>query len=88
MWDAEVYPLSLLIAVFSGVWPYLKIIMMLVSETVRPAQLTNTPCPTDKNTPRDRDWTECWGRWADEGELGPLVASTEEMLLPAMGPRC
>ena len=54
MWDAEVYPLSLLIAVFSGVWPYLKIIMMLVSETVRPAQLTNTPRPTDSTQTRPR----------------------------------
>eukprot|EP01047_Picozoa_sp_COSAG01_P027572 COSAG01_NODE_1824_length_9141_cov_10.234461_2_plen_194_part_00 len=56
--------------------------------TDKHAQLTSTPRPTDKNDSRDRDWTECWGRWADEGELGPLVASTEEMLLPAMGPRC
>ena len=31
MWDAEVYPLALLIAVFSGAWPYLKIVLMLLS---------------------------------------------------------
>jgi hypothetical protein len=29
MWDAKVYPLALLIAVFSGAWPYLKILMLL-----------------------------------------------------------
>ena len=29
MWDAGVYPLSLLIAVFSGAWPYIKLFAML-----------------------------------------------------------
>ena len=29
MWNAKVYPLSLLIAGFSGAWPYLKILLML-----------------------------------------------------------
>jgi len=29
MWDAGVYPLSILIAVFSGAWPYMKLVMML-----------------------------------------------------------
>ncbi|KNC46631.1 uncharacterized protein AMSG_03068 [Thecamonas trahens ATCC 50062] len=29
MWEAGVYPLALLIAVFSGAWPYLKLLMML-----------------------------------------------------------
>ncbi len=31
MWKAGVYPLSFLIAFFSGIWPYLKLIMMLIS---------------------------------------------------------
>ena len=30
MWEAGVYPLSLLIAVFSGAWPYMKLLLMLV----------------------------------------------------------
>jgi hypothetical protein len=30
MWQAEVYPLAILIAVFSGGWPYLKLLLMLV----------------------------------------------------------
>ncbi|KAL6068024.1 LBP/BPI/CETP family, carboxy-terminal domain protein [Balamuthia mandrillaris] len=30
MWAAGVYPLSLLIAVFSGAWPYLKLLIILV----------------------------------------------------------
>lgn len=29
MWEAGVYPLSLLIAVFSGAWPYAKLLLML-----------------------------------------------------------
>eukprot|EP01111_Echinosteliopsis_oligospora_P007505 TRINITY_DN2268_c0_g1_i1.p1 TRINITY_DN2268_c0_g1~~TRINITY_DN2268_c0_g1_i1.p1 ORF type:complete len:1347 (-),score=287.19 TRINITY_DN2268_c0_g1_i1:129-4169(-) len=28
MWHAKVYPLSILICVFSGVWPYVKLLMM------------------------------------------------------------
>jgi len=30
MWEAKVYPLSIIIALFSGAWPYIKLIMMLV----------------------------------------------------------
>lgn len=30
MWDAGVYPLSILIACFSGIWPYVKLILMLL----------------------------------------------------------
>lgn len=29
MWQAKVYPLAILIAAFSGAWPYLKLLMML-----------------------------------------------------------
>ena len=31
MWKAGVYPLAILIAVFSGAWPYIKLVTMLVS---------------------------------------------------------
>lgn len=31
MWDAGVYPLSILIAFFSGAWPYIKLASMLVA---------------------------------------------------------
>eukprot|EP01137_Pigoraptor_chileana_P010360 Opistho-2@59848 len=34
MWVAEVYALSLLIAVFSGAWPYLKLMMLLLTWTL------------------------------------------------------
>lgn len=30
MWDAKVYPLSILIALFSGIWPYTKLILMFL----------------------------------------------------------
>jgi uncharacterized paraquat-inducible protein A len=30
MWNAGVYPLSILIAVFSGSWPYIKLVIMLI----------------------------------------------------------
>jgi len=30
MWKAGVYPLSLFIAIFSGAWPYTKLIMMMI----------------------------------------------------------
>ena len=38
MWEAKVYPLSVLILVFSGVWPYVKLLCMLLAWTV-PAAL-------------------------------------------------
>jgi len=31
---------------------------------------------------------ECWGRWAEEGEVGPLVPSVAQTMLPAMGAGC
>jgi Paraquat-inducible protein A len=31
MWRAHVYPLAILIALFSGTWPYLKLVLMLLS---------------------------------------------------------
>ena len=40
MWKAKVYPLSILIAFFSGIWPYLKLIMMLIS-FITPSSLIN-----------------------------------------------
>lgn len=30
MWNAHVYPLSAMIATFSGAWPYMKLVMMLI----------------------------------------------------------
>lgn len=41
MWDAGVWPLSLLIGVTSGVWPYIKLIAMLACWTLPPKILSN-----------------------------------------------
>jgi hypothetical protein len=38
MWQAGVYPLSIMIALFSGGWPYLKVLLMLFA-WVSPTQL-------------------------------------------------
>ena len=40
MWEAEVYPLSIIIALFSGIWPYLKLVLMFIS-FVMPTSLFN-----------------------------------------------
>eukprot|EP00727_Mastigamoeba_balamuthi_P005558 m51a1_g1621 putative 7-dehydrocholesterol reductase (1557) ;mRNA; r:231026-240684 len=40
MWTAGVYPISLLVAVFSGLWPYIKLVAMLVCWCIPPALLT------------------------------------------------
>ena len=40
MWKAKVYPLSILIAFFSGIWPYLKLILMLIS-FITPSSIIN-----------------------------------------------
>ena len=31
MWKAGVYPLSIIVALFSGIWPYTKLVLMLIS---------------------------------------------------------
>ena len=40
MWKAGVYPLSLLIAVFSGAWPYIKLILVMIVWTIEERRLT------------------------------------------------
>ena len=40
MWKAGVYPLSIIVALFSGIWPYLKLVLMLISFCI-PASLLN-----------------------------------------------
>eukprot|EP01113_Clastostelium_recurvatum_P017054 TRINITY_DN1997_c0_g1_i2.p1 TRINITY_DN1997_c0_g1~~TRINITY_DN1997_c0_g1_i2.p1 ORF type:complete len:1061 (-),score=196.82 TRINITY_DN1997_c0_g1_i2:41-3223(-) len=39
MWSAQVYPLSILVAVFSGGWPYLKLGLMLLCWVLPPSIL-------------------------------------------------
>lgn len=40
MWDAEVYTLAVLIAFFSGAWPYVKLAVMLLSWILPPGLLS------------------------------------------------
>jgi len=40
MWEAGVYLLSVIVALFSGIWPYLKLILMLIS-FILPTSLFN-----------------------------------------------
>ena len=37
MWSAQVYPLALLILLFSGVWPYVKLVMMFTCWVMPPS---------------------------------------------------
>ena len=40
MWEAGVYLLSVIVALFSGIWPYLKLVLMLIS-FILPTSLFN-----------------------------------------------
>ena len=46
MWSAGVYPLAILIAFFSGAWPYIKLILMLASWVLPPRVLPLRPRET------------------------------------------
>jgi len=58
MWSAGVYPLSILIAFFSGAWPYIKLACMFVSWLTPSAAMNVTR----------RDWLLRWldilGKWS------------------------
>ena len=58
MWSAGVYPLSLLIAVFSGAWPYLKLCLMLFCWTM-PTRLIS--CERRKHILM---WLDTLGKWS------------------------
>lgn len=40
MWNAGVYPLAILIAFFSGAWPYVKLLVMMLSWIVPPGMMS------------------------------------------------
>jgi len=58
MWDAKIYPLALLILVFSGIWPYAKLILMLACLLV----------PTSRLAPDRRrrflEFLDAYGKWS------------------------
>jgi hypothetical protein len=42
MWHAEVYSLSIMIAVLSGGWPYFKVFLLIICWTLPPRMLAPT----------------------------------------------
>merc|ERR1719253_604632 len=58
MWNAKVYPLAFLIIAFSGIWPYAKLLMMLVCWFA----------PTKYLSPLRRhkllDFLDAYGKWS------------------------
>lgn len=58
MWEAGVYPLSILVAFFSGAWPYIKLVAMLMCWVL----------PTSAMPLRNRDsvlrWLDILGKWS------------------------
>lgn len=40
MWNAKVYPLAILVAAFSGIWPYVKLLMMMACWLIPPSRLS------------------------------------------------
>jgi hypothetical protein len=57
MWQAKVYPLAIIIALFSGAWPYAKVLLMLFCWL----------CPVWVLPPRQREtamiWLDALGKW-------------------------
>jgi uncharacterized paraquat-inducible protein A len=39
MWNAQVYTLAIIVIAFSGIWPYVKIILMLICWFLKPKYL-------------------------------------------------
>lgn len=58
MWNAGVYPLSVLIALFSGAWPYIKLVSMLICWIL--------PSPILSVARRDSGlrWLDTLGKWS------------------------
>ena len=58
MWKAGVYPLSILVAILSGAWPYIKILLILVTWF----------CPKNILPVKKREWVlillDAFGKWS------------------------
>ena len=59
MWTSGDYSLSILVAVFSGIWPYLKIVIMLICMVVPPTYLT----PSKRE--RIIMFIDAFGKWSN-----------------------
>lgn len=82
MWHAEVYALSLLIAVFSGAWPYLKLVMLLLCWIV-PVNLL-----TRKNRERVLMSLDVLGKWSliDAFVLTLMMVAFHFRIVPPVSP--
>ena len=40
MWEAKVYPLAILVLVFSGIWPYIKLLTLLFCWCINESKLS------------------------------------------------
>jgi len=58
MWTAEVYPLSILVAVFSGIWPYLKVVLMILAWFL-PKKIFS-----EKSRGSLLEWLDILGKWS------------------------
>jgi len=58
MWNAEVYALAVLIAFFSGIWPYAKLFAMLACWFMPTRRLSI------KNRQRVLEWLDALGKWS------------------------
>jgi len=58
MWTAGVYPLSILVAFFSGIWPYLKVVLMILCWFL-PKKLFS-----EKARGSMLEWLDILGKWS------------------------
>jgi len=58
MWTAGVYPLAILVAFFSGIWPYLKVVIMIVAWFL-PKKIF---CEKSRGTLFE--WLDILGKWS------------------------
>lgn len=58
MWNGRVYALALLIAFFSGIWPYIKLLAMLACWLMPTRKLSI------KNRLRVLEWLDALGKWS------------------------
>jgi len=58
MWTAGVYPLSILVAFFSGIWPYLKVVLMILCWFL-PKKIFS-----EKSRGTMLEWLDILGKWS------------------------
>lgn len=82
MWQAEVYALSLLIAILSGAWPYLKLLLLLVCWIIPVGMLSR------RNRERIFMALDALGKWSliDAFVMTMMVDSFHFRIAPRLSP--